>query len=233
VDFSKRETKDELMDDPAVAREEFAAALDEIRLVNRLLGGRSALLKTLAPFVKRAESYSVLDAGAGAADIPEALARWGERRGIRFHATALDLSPHAARYAKNLTRGVRGIEVVRGDIFAPPFREKSFDFVVASMMLHHFPQERAAEMLAAFRALARRAFVVNDLYRGRAPYYFIAAATRLFSRSRLVKNDAPLSVLRGFRKADVRELEHLCGFALRVKRRFPYRIMMVHESRRV
>jgi hypothetical protein len=45
-------------------------------------------------------------------------------------------------------------------------------------------------------------FFINDLHRQPLAYYFIKLATKLFSKSSLVKNDAPLSVLRGFKKKE-------------------------------
>ena len=45
-------------------------------------------------------------------------------------------------------------------------------------------------------------FFINDLHRHPLAYHFIKLATQLFSKSYLVKNDAPLSVLRGFKKQE-------------------------------
>jgi hypothetical protein len=45
-------------------------------------------------------------------------------------------------------------------------------------------------------------FFINDLHRHPLAYYSISLLTRLFSKSYLVKNDAPISVLRGFTRDD-------------------------------
>ena len=45
--------------------------------------------------------------------------------------------------------------------------------------------------------------LINDLHRNPFAYYSIKLLTGFFSRSRLVKNDAPLSVLRGFKKDEL------------------------------
>ncbi|MDB5252932.1 MAG: methyltransferase protein, partial [Flaviaesturariibacter sp.] len=47
-----------------------------------------------------------------------------------------------------------------------------------------------------------RGFFINDLHRHPLAYHSIRLLTRAFSRSYLVKNDAPLSVLRGFSRSD-------------------------------
>jgi hypothetical protein len=46
-------------------------------------------------------------------------------------------------------------------------------------------------------------FFVNDLHRHFLAYYPIKLLSRIFSKSYLVKNDAPLSVLRGFSKKEL------------------------------
>ena len=44
--------------------------------------------------------------------------------------------------------------------------------------------------------------IINDLERNVIAYYAIKFLTAIFSKSYLVKNDAPLSVLRGFKKGE-------------------------------
>jgi len=86
------------------------------------------------------------------------------------------------------------------------------------MFLHHFTQEESARILAGLGGLVREGIVVNDLHRHPVAYHAIRLLTRLFSQSRLVRNDAPLSVRRAFRAADLDDLRARCGFP-----RFRYR----------
>jgi hypothetical protein len=44
----------------------------------------------------------------------------------------------------------------------PPFRAGSFDFVLASLFLHHFATAQAAEMIASYSRIARVAVIIND-----------------------------------------------------------------------
>jgi hypothetical protein len=58
------------------------------------------------------------------------------------------------------------------------------------------------------------------------PYYFIKFATRLFSRNRLIKHDASLSVARSFTATDWRRLLATAdiGERARVEWYFPFRL---------
>jgi hypothetical protein len=53
---------------------------------------------------------------------------------------------------------------------------------------------------------ARLGWFVNDLHRHVVPYAFIALATRIARAHRFVRNDAPLSVARAFRREEWRAL---------------------------
>jgi hypothetical protein len=53
---------------------------------------------------------------------------------------------------------------------------------------------------------AKVGFVINDLQRHWFAYYSIKFLTRLLNGSALVKHDAPVSVLRGFRKSELEAL---------------------------
>jgi len=53
---------------------------------------------------------------------------------------------------------------------------------------------------------ARSGWFINDLHRHYLAYHSIRWLTKWFSKSYLVKNDAPLSVLRGFNRREWLEL---------------------------
>jgi hypothetical protein len=67
------------------------------------------------------------------------------------------------------------------------------------------------------------------LHRHPVAYYSIKALTNLFSGSYLVKNDAPLSVLRAFRKKELQNLLLAAGiknYSLRWKWAFRWQLIL-------
>jgi hypothetical protein len=54
-------------------------------------------------------------------------------------------------------------------------------------------------------------FFINDLHRHPLAYHSIKWITKIFSKSYLVKNDAPLSVLRGFKRKEWKGLFQQAG----------------------
>jgi SAM-dependent methyltransferase len=213
MDLSQRCHDPELMDDTGITGPQVGRALREIGAVNRLLGGASTSLAGLKPFLNgRRERVRLLDVGTGGADIPVAIARWCRRRRIPIQIVAVDLGRDACRFARALTRDYPEIEICQADVLALPHPPRSFHLAHCAMFLHHFTQNEIARILRGLAGLVREGIVVNDLHRHAFAYHSIRILTRLFSQSRLVRYDAPLSVRRGFRAADLEDLQTRCKF---------------------
>ena len=203
------------MDDPCQPDSAFRQAYRELGMVNRYLGG----IRAVDRFLDAGEGGTLLDVAAGASDIGALLAR---RRGWRV--VALDVNFEGLR-------SVRGGSRVCGDAFQLPFASGSFDVVVASLFFHHLNQADCIAVLREMTRVARRRVIVNDLHRARAAYLAIRMLTRLFSRSEMVRNDAPLSVRRGFRPPELEAIAIHAGRPGRVVRSFPYRLALVIDGR--
>ena len=125
------------------------------------------------------------------------------------------------------------ISVVRGDGNAPPFRSASFDFVLASQLLHHFSEEKIVAQLRSWSRLARRAIIVSDLVRHPMAYYGIWLLTRLSTRNVMTLTDAPLSVQRAFTMAEWHELFRRAEIGpFQVFSVFPYRVLALVSPKR-
>jgi hypothetical protein len=74
--------------------------------------------------------------------------------------------------------------------------------IFSSLFCHHFADDELSFMLKWLQSNSGRGFFINDLQRHPLAYYSIKLLTRLFSKSYLVKNDAPLSVLRGMSREE-------------------------------
>ena len=197
----------ELMDDlegragPAVPIAELAANLRDIRRVNRFFGGTAVVLRHLPSLLDEVppdQEAEVLDLATGSADIPLAIVRWARARGRTVRVVASDASPPILDAAARRVAREPAIRLARQDARAVPFPDRSFDVVLCSLALHHFPPDDAVAVLREMDRLARRGFIVNDLARGRLGYAGAWVASRLTTRNRLTRHDAPLSVLRAY-----------------------------------
>lgn len=227
--FAKRSEESELIDGGDYGFDEFVGTLADLRRVNRYLGGSRALTRHLFPMIEATgrRRIRLLDVGTGSGDIPRRIVEWARGRRIEIECVVIDFNELAALEAAVQTRDYPEIQVVRADAMRLPFADGSFDFVIASMFLHHFETPQAASLLHRFARVARVAFIINDLRRHPIAYYTIKLLTRIFTRNRLVRNDAALSVLRGFADPDLAELAGLAGAPLRIFRHFPYRYILI------
>ena len=198
----------ELMDLPGRSPEVLEGDLRNLRIINRCLGAYGAVLGGLDRLVRNHPLHrvSVLDVGTGSGDIAASIARWARRRGMKAHITALDPDPVTIRVAANHTRAFAEIAPVRADGGVPPFRADSFDFVLASQLLHHFDEKSIVSVLKTWSGLARRAIIISDLLRDPFAYHGIRVLTKLFTRNVMTLTDAPLSVHRSFTMTEWRDL---------------------------
>lgn len=108
------DTAVEYLDQP-VGRAELETGLDHLAAVNRWLGGRRAVLRSLRRLVTRGAAVSILDAGTGAGDIPRAIVAWAHRRAIRPRITAIDRHPQTIGIARERTRAHSRITTARAE----------------------------------------------------------------------------------------------------------------------
>lgn len=250
----RRSQQKEIMDFPDNPKDILDEDLRNLRHLNRYLGGHRSVLRGLDRLVGKGKlrRFSLLDVGTGSGDIPARINHWAEQRGIKASIVALEPEPVTAQIAATITqqqtnppfipllqRGKEGdfrhreITVVRGDGIAPPFRAGSFDFVLASQLLHHFSEEKIIALLRTWSRLARRAIIVSDLVRHPIAYYGIRLLTRLFTGNVMTLTDAPLSVERAFTMAEWHELFRRAEIgSFQLFSIFPYRVLALVAPKR-
>jgi SAM-dependent methyltransferase len=220
----------ELLDAGDGTDDEVVGNLSDLRRLNQLLGGTRAVVEAVSEsFDSSRKDMSLLDVGTGSADIPSAVAARLRSLDVNPSITAMDMSERNLRLTRARLKIDESLALVRADAFQLPFADRSFDFVIASQFLHHFREDEILRLLREFARVARIKIIVHDLMRNLAPYYFMRAAGAVFE-SRLTRNDAPVSVLRGFTAKELRQLARLSGLTrFRVRRVFPYRLLMIAD----
>ncbi len=224
--------EEELLDLGEGTDEDVRQNLVDLRRINRLLGGTRVVLDALQQSLNggNGERLSLLDVGTGSADIPTEVCRWCRERGIEPFVAALDLSERNLRITRNDLTSEPALSFVRADALSLPFAARSFDYVTASLFLHHFRDEDVVRLLADFAGVARHGIIVNDLVRNLVPYYFSRVTGRFLATSFLTRSDGPVSVLRGFTAKELGALAEQAGLVnFRVRRMFPYRLSLVAD----
>ena len=226
----------EQIDAPAelIPYDEYASAFRAVEWTNHRLGGASTVVRALEEMVRvrGLSSFTVLDVGCGGGDIDETLARLSRRRGWGMRLIGIDSHPHAVRLARERISGYPEIDIVHSDFFESKFSDGSFDFVIASLLLHHLSSEQISFFLWKAYRLARVGVILTDLRRTALFYWMCkVVARRLAPPSLLFRNDAPLSFRRAYTLGEMRGILAKGGYPYIATApwRWPFRLLLVSE----
>jgi ubiquinone/menaquinone biosynthesis C-methylase UbiE len=216
-----QELLDGPLDDPAALR----GNLRDLRRINRRLGGVRLSARALEALLDGRPAtptspVRLLDVGTGAADIPVALiGRFDGRRASQaaLHVTGLDDRREVLEAARDLDPALVDLEarglltLTIGDGRSLPYPDGAFEVAHCSLVVHHLDPAGAVAMLREMARVANVGIIVNDLVRGRLALVGAWLLTRLTTRNRYTRHDAPLSVRRAYSRAELRELLTAAG----------------------
>lgn len=205
-DFTKRETAIEMMDNLLAGGADLHQALRELDAINYALGGNYVTLTALNNLLgdDRQPELRIADVGCGSGDMLKRIRFLLQKKNIDAHLVGIDANPHVIEFARAHTPSACRISYAALDIFSEEFARLKFDVVIGTLFFHHFTNEELVRFFFRLKDRVRLGIIINDIHRHWFAYYSIKWLTRIFSKSEMVRNDAPLSVLRAFRK---RELE--------------------------
>ena len=212
---------EELLDGPLDDRAALVGNLRDLARVNRRLGGITLSARAIDALAPGRADISILDVGTGAADIPLAMIERGRARGRLVRVTGVDDRPEvleAAAVADPRVTATGELALHVADGRSLPYPDDAFDIAHASLLVHHLEPDGARRMIAEMARVARLGVVVNDLVRGRRTLVGAWLLSRVATRNRLTRNDAPLSVRRAYSIAELTALMAAAG--LQVERRF-------------
>jgi 2-polyprenyl-3-methyl-5-hydroxy-6-metoxy-1,4-benzoquinol methylase len=230
MDFSIRSDRLELLDQPEIPAADIERNMVELETINKKLGGHAVTLRGFFQLYKNQPQVQVCEIGCGGGDNGKAIEKRLEGKDIALTYTGIDINPDCIRVAEN-----RKWESTTR-FLVNDYRDVHFDvrpdIIFCSLFCHHFRESELVEMFRWMNVNSFSGFFINDLHRHPLAYHSIRLLTSLFSSSYLVKHDAPLSVLRGFKKKELENLLYRSGisnFTIRRKWAFRWLIVVKHE----
>lgn len=247
IDLTKRSELKELLDGDDIPFADIRQNMKELNIVNTILGGHAITVSGVRHFTseyagnkKGSQSLrsvksvrnilTICEIGCGGGDNLAAINNWSKGNGIKVQLTGIDIKKECTDYASHQYPDLHATWITN-DYAAVTFDTKP-DIIFSSLFCHHFSDSALVSMLQWMQANSRLGFFINDLHRHPAAYYSIKLISRIFSRSYLLKNDAPLSVARGFKKEEwIRILEKagIMNYSIRWKWAFRYLIVCKNE----
>lgn len=187
----KKSYKKELLDADFIPTADLIRNLEELKFINTYLGGHDVIKKGLKTF-DNSKSLRILEIGSGGGDNLLAL----KNKYPQHQYFGLDIKQVCIDYSKAQSPEIEWILSDYKDL------NQEFDIIFNSLFCHHFGDDALVEMLKWMNKNSKIGFFIGDLHRHVLAYSSIKFLTGLFSKSYLVKNDAPLSVKRGFTKKE-------------------------------
>jgi 2-polyprenyl-3-methyl-5-hydroxy-6-metoxy-1,4-benzoquinol methylase len=208
--FSQRSTLPEIMDDFSLQHQEIDPVLKELEVINKLLGGFNVFFNAFKK-IKLADGDLICDWGCGGGDSLKVLRNYFHQKGLKFNYLGLDATKTAVEFAKENHLNFPEISFEEVDVLTEPFLENQYHVVISSLFTHHFEDEDWINLIKRMVFSTKKAVVINDLHRHPLAYYSIALLTQLFSKSPMVKHDSKVSVLRSFKKRELKSLLYKAG----------------------
>ena len=230
--FRQRSAELEHLDKGDYTPEEYEGCIVELQRINRWLGDSSALRRSLFPMIvdEGLMRFSVLDVGAGSGELLSTAAQWSRTTNRPALLVGLEYNERSARAIIERSREYPYLAAVRADAFKLPFVDKSFDYVICSLFLHHFLNEQIISIFAEMSRVARKRVCVIDLHRHPAAWYLYSYIGPLFLKNRLIREDGALSILRSFKPDELKRLAMDAGLRrIETRRRFPFRLTLIAE----
>jgi SAM-dependent methyltransferase len=225
--FSARSKRKELLDQDRIPVEDLYVNLRELDFINRWLGGYNISFAALKKILKPAKRYVLADIGCGGGDTLKGIIKWNQSRNYDLRLYGIDLKPACIQYARNQLAG-HTVQFICDDYRNIFSHLNKVDIIHACLFCHHLREEELIG-LVKFALANQSVLVINDLERNALAYYSIKILTRIFSKSYLVKNDAPLSVLRGFKRKEWLSILKKAGaqkFSVRNKWAFRHEVIV-------
>jgi len=224
-----RERIPELMDDPGLDPAEHRRALAGLARLNRFSGSVGALWPSVRALAQKLQRpVRLLDVATGSGDVPRALLARAARAKVALEIEACDISATAVEEAARETSAIR---LFAHDAVRNPL-PSGFDIVTCSLFLHHLSEDEAVALLTNIEGAARHLILVNDLSRSRFNYAAVWVASRVLSRSPVVRFDGPASVRSAFTPTEALELAERAGLhGATARARFPCRFLLSWERR--
>ena len=231
ADLQKRSAEVEIMDDLNCNGEVVDQTLRELEFINRWLGGNAVTLEGAKLLINdRKEILTIVDLGCGGGDMLKLLSDWARKNNRKLNLVGIDANPNIISFAKENCKAYPEITFETLNIFSEDFQSRKYDVVMGTLFYHHFTQEELVNFFSKLKQQVRIGIIINDIHRHYLAFHSIRLLTKLFSKSAMVKFDAPLSVLRAFTKRELTDIlnkSQLSSFT--IKWRWAFRWLVIFK----
>ncbi len=200
TNLSTRSLLPEDMDQENASVEAIEQSLSEIEVINKWLGGYSVILNALEQLPWPDRTMTIMDLGSGGGDTLRAIAVWAKKNNRSVKLIGVDRNSVMTEYAAIRSTAFTNIEYITMSVFDTRLLDMNADITMNSLFCHHFDNDELVNLLRIMYRIASHSVIINDIDRHWLAYYSIKVLTSIFSKTNMVKYDAPLSVARSLNR---------------------------------
>jgi 2-polyprenyl-3-methyl-5-hydroxy-6-metoxy-1,4-benzoquinol methylase len=220
----------ELLDQETIPFEDILLNMQELNTINTILGGHAITIKGFKQLLADRKKITVCEIGCGGGDNLLAILRYCQKKQIEVQLIGIDLKVACIQVAQQNPDLQKHARFIASDYAMVELNHKP-DIIFSSLFCHHFNEDQLIKQLKWMRDHATIGFFINDLHRHWLAFYSIKLLTSLFSKSYLVKHDAPLSVLRGFLLSEWKQLLNKAGIiSAQISWQWAFRYLIVYHQ---
>ena len=214
-----------MLDGKNIPFEDIKRNMQELDFINKHLGGHKITLRGVKALANKSVLH-ISEIGCGGGDNLRVIKNWCDRKNISVKLTGIDINQECILFAKERPLN-KGINFICSDYKFVQF--DSFpDIIFSSLFCHHFDNEELIKMVQWMNYHSNLGFFVNDLHRHPFAFHSIRLLTRIFSKSYMVKHDAPLSVKKGFKKKEWKDFFSEAGIEnYKIKWQWAFRWLII------
>lgn len=228
IDLRQRSCLKELLDEDDIPFEDIKLNMQELNTINTLLGGHAITLKGMELLIPPAKKEIIIcEIGCGGGDNLMTVLKWCKKQQIKAHFIGIDIKKECIEFCKQRF-STSEVEWICSDYNKAIFKTKP-DIIFSSLFCHHFSDTDLVKMLQWMKQQSFAGFFINDLHRHPLAFYSIKMLTSIFSKSYLVKNDAPLSVARGFTKPEWKTIFQRAGISCNIQWKWAFRHLITYK----
>ena len=222
----------EMMDDPGLDYASHVEALQGLQRLNSLSSSASSIWREVRKLHKPgSKPVRVLDIASGGGDIPIALCEHAAFEHFAIDCVGADISPQAVSYAGQAARAKNSpASFMEIDVLNQPLPD-GFDVIVTSLFTHHLDPPDVIQLLRKMASSAKQMVLINDLVRSEVSLALVWLASRLVTKSPVVRFDATASVKASFTREEFLSMGQSAGLTgCAVKRCPPCRQLFVWKK---
>ena len=206
LNLKYRSTQTEIMDDFSMEGDLLKRTLDQIALINKWLGGNRVTINGLQQLWKDIpldQELTIIDLGCGSGDMLRVVANLARKEGRKVKLIGIDANSFTINYARKQSVNYNEISYLQELIPSDVFSNLTYDIILSTLFFHHFTDKEILASLAEITSKARVGVVVNDLHRSQWAVFLFRLLSILIPNP-MVREDGVTSILRGFRKLELK-----------------------------